>query len=248
MAGMTGTAISAKREFKKVYKKQVVAIPCNRPVQRTNFPTKIFANFKDKLDSIVCEVNEIVSKDRAVLIGTRSVSISECVSKSLTEAGIDHAVLNSRNLAQEAEIVEGAGMPRTVTVATNMAGRGTDIKLHPEVRANGGLHVILTEIHDSKRIDWQLIGRASRQGDPGSYRIFLAADDEILTLGLSPNKRRVVKKMVLKGESLRQTLPYFYQAQRNVENKHLVDRLMLLRQNKDRYRMLADTGQDPLLV
>lgn len=247
MAGMTGTATTARREFRKAYKKSVVAIPCHRPVDRLQLQTRIFETSTQKIKAIIDEVKTHLSEGRAILIGTRSVDFSEIVSSALTENDITHSVLNSRNLEMEADIVAQAGTPNAVTVATNMAGRGTDIKLHPDVRTQGGLHVILSEIHDSSRVDWQLIGRGARQGDPGSFRIFLSAEDEILSLG-STDLRPIVASMLKRKLPTNRVFAKFITAQRSIERKHLVDRLMLLRQNNERYRLLADTGQDPLLI
>ena len=182
------------------------------------------------------------------MIGTRSVEISELLSKILRENQVAHEVLNARNLAQEADLVAKAGQPGRVTVATNMAGRGTDIKLHSSVKKAGGLHVFLTEIHESQRIDWQLIGRASRQGDPGSYQICVSLDDEILTTGLGSLKaERLFNKHFGKKVNSRALYPVFIRAQQNTERKHLVDRLIVLKQDEERKKSSFDTGQDPYL-
>ncbi len=248
IAGMTGTGLAAKREFKKVYKKSVVPIACNRPVARKQYTTQIFQSYEEKIDAIIAEAKEMIAVGRAVLIGTRSVEVSESVAESLTRNGLNHQVLNSRNLSAEAEIVAQAGMSKSITVATNMAGRGTDIKLDSTVRTKGGLHVILSEIHESKRIDWQLIGRGARQGDPGSFRIFLSLADEILRKGLVESHLNLIIRIPCRKENMPRLFKYFLLAQKNIEQKHLIDRLMLLRHNKDRYKALIDTGQDPLIV
>lgn len=247
MAGMTGTAITSKREFRRAYKKSVVSIPCHRPVNRNQYATLILPTMQAKLSKIVEETIEILNAQRAILIGTRSVEFSEQVSKSLSQKGIVHTVLNSRSLEQEASIVADAGKLGAVTVATNMAGRGTDIKLDNTVRRAGGLHVLLTEIHESQRIDWQLIGRGARQGDPGSFRIVLSAEDEILNVGLSENELRKCS-MLIRQNQISRAFSYFQKAQKKIEYKHLIDRIVLMRQNKERYKMLVDAGQDPLLI
>ena len=248
LSGMTGTAWTSRREFRKVYKKKVTRIPTHRPVQRKQLQTRVFGDNVAKLDAVVREASEILAQERSVLIGTRSVQSSELLSQLLNKIGIPHNVLNANNLAKEAEIVAAAGQPGAVTVATNMAGRGTDVKLDDGVREKGGLHVILTEIHESARIDWQLIGRGSRQGDPGTFRIFVSFDDEIVKSGLGPNKAASYKKKFGNTNEL-PTAAYavFVRAQRKVERKNLVDRMMLLKHYEQLSEKLQDTGQDPYL-
>src|SRR5690606_21651734 len=165
---MTGTARSAAREFRKIYRTRVVRIPTNRPVQRKHLSDQIFGTADQKWRAIVEEIREMNQLGRPVLVGTRSIDKSQHLSRLLAEAGIEHQVLNAHEIAKEAEIVAKAGEPRRVTVATNMAGRGTDIKLAEGVTELGGLHVICTELHDSARIDRQLAGRCGRQGDPAA--------------------------------------------------------------------------------
>lgn len=248
LAGMTGTAWNSRREFKKVYKKKVVRISTHKPTRRTNLPLRVYSDFDAKMNAIADEIVSVIKQDRSVLVGTRSVEKSERLSEMLTERGVIHRVLNAKHLAREADIVEQAGQIQSVTVATNMAGRGTDIKLHETVRRNGGLHVILTEIHESARIDWQLIGRGSRQGDPGSFRIFVAMDDEILKLGLGPNRAQRLAAKYQKAKIVpRSAFKFFQLAQRKAERKHLVDRMILLKQDKERQEKLFETGQDPYL-
>ncbi len=248
LAGMTGTAWTSRREFSKVYNKKVSRIRTNRPVQRQTWPVKVYGDFISKMNAVRDEIVQVIKQGRAVLIGTRSVAKSELLSKLLTDRKVIHKVLNARHLESEADIVAAAGQPQSVTVATNMAGRGTDIKLHDIVRNHGGLHVILTEIHESQRIDWQLIGRGSRQGDPGSYRIFVALDDEILEMGLGPSRaKRLRHKYNGSQEVTRSAFNYFRLAQRKAERRHLVDRMILLKQDKERLEHLFETGQDPYL-
>jgi preprotein translocase subunit SecA len=187
---------------------------------------------------------------RPVLVGTRSIDKSELLSNLLQTREIDHVVLNARHIAKEAEIVSQAGQLGKVTVATNMAGRGTDIRLGAGVHELGGLHVICTELHESQRIDRQLIGRCGRQGDPGTFRQFLALDDEILTSGFGPKKADVLKQqgVALAGSGrLSGFEALFYKAQRKVERRHFHDRKILLYHEKERQKMQRQMGQDPYL-
>ncbi len=247
-AGMTGTAWTSRREFNKVYRKSVSRIPTHRPIKRKMLPVRVVPDFDAKWQAIVTETREMVDQGRAVLIGTRTVERSEELSRFLTQAEMPHQVLNARNDDREAEIVADAGQPGRVTVSTNMAGRGTDIKLHPEVRKAGGLHVILTEISESERIDWQLIGRGCRQGDPGSYRIFVCLDDEILRGGMEPQRhQRFLAKYGLRRALPRSLFAVFRTAQRRLERKHLVDRMVVLRMDKDRHQQYFELGLDPFL-
>jgi preprotein translocase subunit SecA len=179
LCGMTGTAIEVAGELRAVYGLRVVRIATNRPLKRTDCGTRIFPTAELKWNAVVESVKQAVRDRRAVLIGTRSVDASEHLGKLLVREGLRPVILNARQDHQEADIVAGAGQPCRVTVATNMAGRGTDILLHSEVRAIGGLHVVLTEFHESRRIDRQLFGRAGRQGDPGSFESIVALDDEL---------------------------------------------------------------------
>src|SRR5262245_14519241 len=179
LCGMTGTAIETAGELRAVYGLRVVRIPTNRPLRRTSLGTRIFGTAALKWNAVVGSANAATRQGRAVLIGTRSVHASEHVGEMLLKAGLQPVILNARQDRQEAEIVAGAGQPGRVTVATNMAGRGTDVQLHSDVRDAAGLHAIWTEYHESRRIDRQLFGRAGRQGDPGSYESIVALDDEL---------------------------------------------------------------------
>ena len=183
LAGMTGTAATSARELKRIYRTPVIRVPTNRPPRRQQLPDRVFGSMMAKFEAIVQEVQEQHAEGRPVLIGTRSIDKSEILSKMLSDIGIEHQVLNANNVEREAEIVADAGVEGHVTVATNMAGRGTDVKLAREVEAIGGMHVICTELHDAARIDRQLIGRCGRQGDQGSYRQYLSLDDDILKTG-----------------------------------------------------------------
>ena len=179
LAGMTGTAREIGSELWSVYRLPVVRIPTNRPVQRRNLGTTMHRTADEKWRAIASRARALANEGRPVLIGTRSVAASERVSAALAEAGLEHQLLNARQDKQEAEIVALAGQRGRITVATNMAGRGTDIKLGPGVAEMGGLAVIATELHESRRIDRQLFGRGGRQGDPGSFEAIVSVEDEL---------------------------------------------------------------------
>ncbi|PQO48160.1 preprotein translocase subunit SecA [Blastopirellula marina] len=248
LGGMTGTASSSKGEFKKIYRLNVIKCPTNRIPQRKIWSDRVFGNSEAKWNAIVEEIREIHNQGRPVLVGTRTIEKSEHLSRLLEEVGIEHEVLNAHQVEAEAEIVSRAGQPGKVTVATNMAGRGTDIKLGEGVHQAGGLHVICTELHDSARIDRQLVGRCGRQGDPGSTRQFMALDDDCLLIGLGPKR---YKKLVALGANQTGELPsyakLFKKAQRRIENKHFGDRKVLLYHEKQRKKMHREMGQDPYL-
>ena len=246
LAGMTGTAVQNRWEVRRVYKIWVVQVPTNRPIRRDHWPDRVFPNEDVKFDAIVQEVGRLRAAGRAVLIGTRSVEKSEKLSERLTAAGIEHQVLNARQHEQEAKIVAQAGQLGRVTIATNMAGRGTDIKPPPEVLGAGGLHVLGTERHESLRIDRQLMGRAGRQGDPGSAQFFLSLEDELLE-GLGPKAQERWKQFGLRGgeRNWGQYLPLFRRAQRRVERRHYRNRVDLMVHEKQRQEILKDLGADP---
>ncbi len=248
LAGMTGTAMSAVKEFRKIYKMRVVRIPTNRPVQRKALPTRVFGSGEAKWEAILQEVRQMHEAGRPVLVGTRSIDKSILLSELLKAAGIPHQVLNAHEVAQEAEIVAEAGHARRVTVATNMAGRGTDIKLGEGVAEKGGLHVICTEMHDARRIDRQLYGRCGRQGDPGTYRQYLALDDEILRTAHGPvYAERMIQRGARQSGELSGLAGLFRRAQRKVERKHFRDRNVLLYHERERKKMQREMGQDPYL-
>ena len=248
LGGMTGTAASSAKEFRKIYKKSVCPIPTNRPPRRKILEERIYGTGEEKWNAIADEVQEMRSIGRPVLIGTRTIDHSQILSRLLEQRGIEHQVLNAHHVAVEAEVVAKAGELGKVTVATNMAGRGTDIKLPDEVSELGGLHVICSEIHDSARIDRQLVGRCGRQGDPGSVRQYLSFDDEILVTGLGPKRARRLRESGKKLQGNRKGMGrMFRKAQRKVENKHLRDRNMLLHHEKQRKKMHRELGQDPYL-
>jgi len=182
LAGMTGTAVTEAEEFDKIYKLQVVVIPTHKPMIRDDRPDLIYKTEDAKFNAVADEIQEVASAGRPVLVGTVSVEKSERLARLLEKRGVRHEVLNAKQHEREALIVANAGQPSAVTIATNMAGRGTDIVLGPAVAEGGGLHIVGTERHESRRIDNQLRGRAGRQGDPGSSRFFLALDDDLMRI------------------------------------------------------------------
>jgi preprotein translocase subunit SecA len=182
LAGMTGTAREVRGELWSVYGLAVVSVPPNRPPQRHHLGDYVYETAAEKWRAVVARIAEVHAQGRPVLVGTRSVAASDHLSRLLTEAGISHRVLNARQDAEEAAIIAQAGEPGQITVATNMAGRGTDIRLALGVAARGGLHVVGTERHEARRIDRQLFGRCGRQGDPGSYEMMVSLEDELFTM------------------------------------------------------------------
>ena len=195
LAGMTGTAETEAGEFWSIYKLDVVVIPTNRPVIRDDQDDLIYKTKKAKYTAVINKVEELIKEGRPVLVGTTDVETSELLSRMLRMRGIKHNVLTAKEHAREAEIVAQAGMSSTVTIATNMAGRGTDIKLSPEVKKAGGLAIIGTERHDSRRVDRQLRGRAGRQGDPGSSAFYVSLEDKLMRLFGSERIAGVVDKL-----------------------------------------------------
>ena len=248
LSGMTGTAAQNWVELYRVYKLWVVCVPTNRPSIRQLWPDRVFPNENVKFDAIVREVIDLRSRGRSVLIGTRTVATSEALSSRLTEAGIEHEVLNARNHEHEAKIVARAGEVGRVTIATNMAGRGTDIKPALSVLAAGGLHVLGTERHEALRIDRQLIGRAGRQGDPGSAQFFLSLEDELLE-ELGQDKQEALRKTgeAGGGGNWDAYVTHFQTAQRRVEAKHYKGRVDLMVHEKQRQEVLKDLGADPFV-
>lgn len=182
LAGMTGTAETEAAEFQKIYNLDVIVIPTNKPIIREDRDDLIYRTKREKYNAILDEIKKFVAEDRAVLVGTTSVEVSEILSKMLTRQKIKHNVLNAKYHEREAEIIKNAGTKGTVTIATNMAGRGTDIKLDEDVRKNGGLAIIGSERHEARRIDRQLRGRAGRQGDPGTSQFFISLEDNLMRL------------------------------------------------------------------
>ena len=181
-AGMTGTALTEEQEFREIYGMDVIEIPTNRPVQRIDLDDAVYMTKKEKFRAVVEEIKKAHAKNQPVLVGTITIETSELLSNMLRREGIAHQVLNAKFHELEAEIVAQAGVAGAVTIATNMAGRGTDIKLDDEARAAGGLKIIGTERHESRRIDNQLRGRAGRQGDPGESRFYISLEDDLMRL------------------------------------------------------------------
>lgn len=246
LGGMSGTLMPNFWELRRVYRRWTTRVPTNQPCRRIMLPDRVFPTEEAKFEAVCQATREMVQQGRPVLIGTRTVEASERLSRKLTEHGIVHTVLNARQDRNEAEVVARAGQAGTVTVATNMAGRGTDIKLGPGVAEAGGLHVIGTERHDAERIDRQLAGRAGRQGDPGSAQFFLSLEDQLLE-GLGHSRRDALKALGQAGgeRDWNAFRPLFRKAQRKVERKHYKQRLDLMNYDKQRQEMLQDLGADP---
>ncbi len=231
LAGMTGTAETEAQEFWDIYKLDVVVIPTNKPVIREDKDDLIFRTKREKYKAIIEEVERLIKQGRAVLVGTTSVEVSEQLSRMLKRRGIKHQVLNAKHHAREAEIVAQAGQPGTVTIATNMAGRGTDIKLHPKVREAGGLAIIGSERHESRRIDRQLRGRSGRQGDPGSSQFFVSLEDDLLRLFGSERIAKVMDMLnIQEGEVIQHPMitKSIERAQKKVEENNYGIRKRLL--------------------
>ncbi|HPD65716.1 MAG TPA: preprotein translocase subunit SecA [Bacteroidia bacterium] len=231
LCGMTGTAETEATEFWSIYKLDVVVIPTNRPMIRKDYPDLIYKTMREKYNAIVDEISRLVDAGRPVLVGTTSVEISELLSKILERRKIRHNVLNAKHHQKEAEIVAEAGRAGTVTIATNMAGRGTDIKLGPGVVEAGGLAIIGTERHEARRIDRQLMGRAGRQGDPGTSQFYVSLEDNLMRLFGSEKISRILDRFGYKeGEVIQHSIisKNIERAQRKVEENHFGIRKRLL--------------------
>ena len=231
LAGMTGTAETEASEFWSIYKLDVVVIPTNRPVIRDDRQDLIYKTKREKYNAVIEEIVRLVGEGRPVLVGTTSVEISELLSRMLKLRGIKHNVLNAKQHALEAQVVAEAGRSGQVTIATNMAGRGTDIKLTPEVKAAGGLAIIGTERHESRRVDRQLRGRAGRQGDPGSSQFFVSLEDDLMRLFGSGRIATMMDRMGLKeGEVIQAGMmtKAIERAQKKVEENNFGIRKRLL--------------------
>ena len=246
VAGMTGTAIECKREFRRVYKSSCAQVATNRPSQRKELPARFFHTKAEKWDAIVAEIEEVRDAGRPILVGTRTIENSELLSRLLNDARIAHVVLNARHVEQEAAIIAQAGQSGRVTVATNMAGRGTDIKLEPEVVEQGGLHVICAELHDSSRIDRQLYGRCGRQGDPGTTQLFVSAEDPLLEQAFG-RKRAARYRKIHAWRSDEWWIRLFRKAQSRVENEHYRQRQVMMHSQKENFKVLRESGRDPYL-
>ncbi len=246
LAGMTGTACEVAGELWSIYRLRVVTIPTNRPMRRRFLPDRVYGTAGLKWETIVKTIAAINQKGRPVLVGTRSVEASEHLDKLLEDAGLPHSVLNARQDKEEAEIIARAGDYRRITVATNMAGRGTDIKLAPGVAEEGGLHIIATERHDTRRIDRQLFGRCGRQGDPGSAEAIVSLEDELVDVYTGKLLRWLAVTFLkfpggFGGRMLGNLL--FYRAQRKAERLHARMRHDLLKMDEQISDSLAFSGR-----
>ena len=231
LSGMTGTAETEASEFWSIYKLDVVVIPTNKKVIRDDRQDLVYKTAREKYNAVIAEIERLVGEGRPVLVGTTSVEISELLSRMLKLRGIKHNVLNAKQHQLEAQIVAEAGRPGQVTIATNMAGRGTDIKLTPEVKAAGGLAIIGTERHESRRVDRQLRGRAGRQGDPGSSQFFVSLEDNLMRLFGSARIASLMDRMGLKeGEVIQAGMmtKAIERAQKKVEENNFGIRKRLL--------------------
>jgi preprotein translocase subunit SecA len=231
LAGMTGTAETEAGEFWDIYKLDVVVIPTNKPIVRKDMEDKVYKTTREKYNAVAEEIQALTAANRPVLVGTTSVENSELLSRMLRLRNISHQVLNAKQHAKEAEIVAMAGLPKNVTIATNMAGRGTDIKLNPESKAAGGLAIVGTERHESRRVDRQLRGRSGRQGDVGSSQFFVSLDDELMRLFGSDRIANIMDKLGLEeGEVIQHSMitKSIERAQKKVEENNFAMRKRLL--------------------
>lgn len=247
LAGMTGTVANSGPELSRIYRLLPVQIPTNRPPRRKQLTARVFATAQAKWEAIADEIAEVHQSGRPILVGTRSIDLSQTLSEKLNQRGIRHTVLNANHVEREAQIVGVAGQVGKVTVATNMAGRGTDIQLSDEACKLGGLHVICSELHESARIDRQLIGRCGRQGDPGSYRHFYSLEDDILASGFDHQYREQLQKRSRHTAAEQNNISVFHQAQRRVERHHFILRRQLLFHENQRQLLQREMGQDPYL-
>ena len=231
LAGMTGTAETEAGEFFDIYKLDVTVIPTNKSLARDDMNDFIYRTRREKYNAVITEIEEMKKQSRPVLVGTTSVEVSETISRMLKRRGVAHEVLNAKQHQREAEIVSRAGMPGAITIATNMAGRGTDIKLGPGVVEKGGLHIVGTERHEARRIDRQLRGRAGRQGDPGSSRFYLSLEDDLMRLFGSDRIARVMDRFGMKeGDVIEHPMitKSVERAQKKVEENNYAIRKRLL--------------------
>ena len=231
LAGMTGTAETEESEFYEIYKLEVVVVPTNRPIVRDDRDDLVFRTKREKYNAVIDEITRLQENGNPILVGTTSVEVSELLSRLLKQRRIEHNVLNAKQHQREAEVVAAAGKPGNVTIATNMAGRGTDIKLGPGVKENGGLAIIGTERHESRRIDRQLRGRAGRQGDPGMSQFYVSLEDDLMRLFGSDRIAKVMDRMGYEeGEVIQHKMitKSISNAQRKVEENNFAMRKRLL--------------------
>jgi preprotein translocase subunit SecA len=231
LAGMTGTAETESAEFFDIYKLDVVVIPTNKPITREDSNDQIYKTKREKYNAVIDEIEKQRSQRRPVLVGTTSVEVSETISRLLKRKGIPHEVLNAKQHQREAQIIANAGLPGGITIATNMAGRGTDIKLGPGVKEAGGLHIVGTERHEARRIDRQLRGRAGRQGDPGSSRFYVSLEDDLMRLFGNERIANVMTRLGLEeGQAIEHKMitNSIERAQKKVEENNFSIRKRLL--------------------
>jgi len=246
LSGMTGTAREASGEFWQIYNLPVVTIPTNKPCVRQQWPDRIFASEHDKWQAIIAEIERLHATQRPLLVGTRNVRASEKLARMLAEREMECKVLNATRLGEEAEIIALAGEQGRITIATNMAGRGTDIKLGHGIADRGGLHVLATERHESSRVDRQLFGRSARQGDPGSAQAFVSVEDEIITRYLPATVRKTLNHAV-RGEMMgwqKLAQAAFALAQRRAQSQAYKQRQSVLRSDTWLDQSLSFAGLD----
>ncbi len=247
LSGMTGTAKTEEEEFNKIYNMRVVCVPTNKPVIRKDLNDLVFANKQAKTKALISEVKKVHSTGQPILIGTPSVEASEEIARELDKAGLKYEMINAKNHAREAEIVAKAGQKNQITLATNMAGRGTDIKLTDETRALGGLYVFGFERHESRRIDNQLRGRSGRQGDPGTSRFFVSLDDELMVRFASDRLRAIFSSYGDEAIDMRMMTNAITSAQKRIEGQNFDVRKTLLDYDdvlsKQRHIMYAKRDQ-----
>jgi preprotein translocase subunit SecA len=246
LSGMTGTGWEGRHEFWQVYKVPVVRIPTHKPCIRERLDDQVYASSDRRWAAVVEEIRKVHAEGRPILVGTRSVEASEHLSELLTKEGLDHQVLNAVRHAEEAQIISLAGQAGKITVATNMAGRGTDIKLGTGVPEKGGLHVIATERHESGRVDRQLFGRSGRQGDPGSAVAIVALEDELIKRHANPILRSLLRaSAVSKGRGPRRLSGLtFHLAQLRAQSQAARQRRQVLEQDNWLDEFLGFTGSN----
>jgi preprotein translocase subunit SecA len=242
---MTGTAKEVAREIKLIYRLNVVRVPLHKPSQRSYRPGRLCRTVEEKWQAVADVTTRLaMSERRPVLIGTRSVQASEELSAVLGRRGIEHALLNAKQDQSEAEIIAGTGQAGRVTVATNMAGRGTDIRLGPGVAERGGLHVILTEYHESQRIDRQLFGRCARQGDPGTCEAIVSLEDALFRVH-APTATRLLAGLAVDGRLMQSVAPWLLRrlAQFSAERRNAYVRIQNLKLDRRVEQVLAFSGR-----
>ncbi len=243
LAGMTGTASEVSPELRRIYDLDVVKIPTNKPSRRQRLPDACWRTHAERWDAVVRRAVELSRAGRSVLIGTRSVEASERLGTLLAAKGVEHAVLNARQDKEEAEAVANAGQAGRITVATNMAGRGTDIRPEPDVLERGGLHVILTEFHESIRIDRQLFGRSARQGEPGSVEAMVSLEDELFQRFAPALRALCASAMAKNGRLPKWMLKLLvWRVQDHAERYNRGIRLMTMKQDRKLQEALGFAG------